>query len=129
MSFTIRTDRVRLTILLKRKPGMSNEEFSRYWAGEYGSLFASLEIVKTNILKYEQAHLNKEMRECFQGAGFKASEWDGMIVFEAESYAKIMEVLKNEDFQEIAMADAENFIDVPQCQFVPLDLITPIDKA
>ncbi|KAJ7449130.1 hypothetical protein B0H11DRAFT_1696057, partial [Mycena galericulata] len=58
---------------------------------EHGSLFTSLEIVKRNILKYEQAHLNEEMRECFQGARFKAFEWDGMAIFDAESYAKIIE--------------------------------------
>ncbi|KAJ7461683.1 hypothetical protein B0H11DRAFT_1923375 [Mycena galericulata] len=99
-------------------------------AEEHGSLFTSLEIVKRNILKYEQlkyqcyAHLNQELRECFQGAGFKAFEWDGMAIFEAEKY-----VWKNEDFQKIVMAHAEKFIDVPQKQFVPLDLTTPIDKA
>jgi hypothetical protein len=30
MSYTFRSDRVRLAILLKRKPGMSKEDFSRY---------------------------------------------------------------------------------------------------
>jgi hypothetical protein len=57
MSYTFRPDRVRLAILMKRKPGMSKEEFSRYWAEVHSPLFTSLDIVKANIVKYEQVCL------------------------------------------------------------------------
>ncbi|KAJ7918893.1 hypothetical protein B0H13DRAFT_1458921, partial [Mycena leptocephala] len=86
-----RPDRVRLAVLIKRKPGMSVEEFGRYWAEVHGPLFTSLDIVKKNLVKYEQAHSNEEMLQQFQAAGFTKSEWDGMAIMEAESYAKLME--------------------------------------
>jgi hypothetical protein len=57
MSYTFRPDRVRLAVLIKRKPGMSVEEFGRYWAEVHGPLFTSLDIVKKNLVKYEQVGL------------------------------------------------------------------------
>ena len=50
----IRHDKVRLIILLYRKQGMSQEDFSTYWRETHSGVFASLTIVKRNLLKYEQ---------------------------------------------------------------------------
>lgn len=49
-----RRDRVRLTVLIYRKEGMSTEDFQKYWRDEHSQCFAHLKIVKTNLLKYEQ---------------------------------------------------------------------------
>jgi hypothetical protein len=43
MSFTIRTDRVRLAMLCKRKAGTTKEEFSRYWREVHGPLLVALD--------------------------------------------------------------------------------------
>lgn len=51
---SIRTDRVRLAILLKKKQDLTNEEFLNYWLNSHAKLFTSLEIVKKNLVKYEQ---------------------------------------------------------------------------
>ncbi|KAJ7624108.1 hypothetical protein DFH06DRAFT_1340144 [Mycena polygramma] len=91
MSFAVRTDRVRLVLLVKRKPGLSKEEFSHHWVEVHGPLFPKLDIVRKNILKYEQAHLNEKMQEYFRVGSLTAAEWDGMVTFESESYEKIME--------------------------------------
>jgi hypothetical protein len=48
------TKRVRLYCTMHKKDGMSQEEFYRYWHDVHGQLFASLDIVKKNLLKYEQ---------------------------------------------------------------------------
>ena len=49
-----RRDRVRLTVLIFRKEGMSTENFQQYWRNEHSQCFAHLKIVKKNLLKYEQ---------------------------------------------------------------------------
>lgn len=49
-----RRDRVRLTVLIFRKEGMSTEDFQQYWRNEHSQCFAHLKIVKKNLLKYEQ---------------------------------------------------------------------------
>ena len=50
----IRKDRVCLIVLMAKKSGLTDEEFSKYWHEVHGPLFASLEIVKKNITLYEQ---------------------------------------------------------------------------
>jgi hypothetical protein len=106
MSF--RTDRVRLAILLKRKATLSREEFRRYWIETHGPLVNSLDVIKTNLLKIEQvrkshdlshpsvekqqAHVNESVIAHLTQMPFGPSEWDGIAILEAESYAKIFEV-------------------------------------
>jgi hypothetical protein len=53
-----RTDRVRVVVLLKKKPTLSKEEFHKYWSGTHSALFSSLDIVKSNLVKYEQVRPN-----------------------------------------------------------------------
>ncbi|KAJ7624329.1 hypothetical protein DFH06DRAFT_1230187 [Mycena polygramma] len=129
MSFAIRTDRVRLVLLVKRKPGVSKEEFTRHWTEIHGPLFTGLDIVKKNLLKYEQAHRNDKMSESLQAGGLPGAEWDGMAIFEGESYEKVMEVVNSDEFKNKIIPDADNFMDVPQIQYIPLDLVTPVEKA
>lgn len=53
-SFAARKDRVRLTLLVYRKPGMSLDEFHQYWKNQHAELFSSIAIVKKNLLSYVQ---------------------------------------------------------------------------
>ena len=53
----MRTDRVRLAALMYPKEGVSFEEFDSHWLNVHSRLFASLDIVKKNLLKYEQVRL------------------------------------------------------------------------
>ena len=58
---SLRTDRVRLAVLMAPKPGLSFEEFDRYWLDVHGNVFSSIAIAKRNLLKYEQV---SEMETC-----------------------------------------------------------------
>ncbi len=51
---SLRSDRVRLAVLMSPKPGLSFEEFDRYWLDVHADVFTSIAIVKRNLLKYEQ---------------------------------------------------------------------------
>ncbi|KAJ7126869.1 hypothetical protein C8R44DRAFT_617351 [Mycena epipterygia] len=124
---SLRTDRVRLVILIKRKSSLSKEEFGQYWSETHGNLFSSLAIAKTNLLKYEQAHTNQSvLLQVAQsmGAPMTESEWDGMAIFEGESYAKIFEVFQNEEYLRVVVPDEERFIDRAGCKMLTLDLFT-----
>ena len=50
----VRTDRVRAIALMAKKTDMSDAAFFKHWQEVHGPLFAGLDIVKRNILKYEQ---------------------------------------------------------------------------
>ena len=47
-------DRVRLTLLVHRKPGLSLGEFQKYWREQHAGVFTGIAIVKKNLLSYQQ---------------------------------------------------------------------------
>lgn len=49
-----RQDRVRLTLLVYRKQGMSLDEFQQYWKNQHSKVFSGIAIVKKNLLSYVQ---------------------------------------------------------------------------
>lgn len=57
-----RKDRYRVSSLLVKKTGMTDEEFFTYWRDVHGPLFAGLEIVKKNLIKYEQVSDSSTMK-------------------------------------------------------------------
>lgn len=52
---SLRQDLVRITVLIYAKEGLIFEKFTSYWLNTYGPLISSLDIVKRNLTKYEQA--------------------------------------------------------------------------
>ncbi|KAF8206287.1 EthD domain-containing protein [Mycena galopus ATCC 62051] len=124
-----RADRVRFALLVNRKPGLSKEEFHKYWSEKHGPLVTTLDIVKQNLLKYEQGHTNYPVLEQMaQMTGAPIPEWDGMAIFEAESYAKFFEIVQSEEYQKILVPDEDLFIDRHTLQMIPLDLMTVLEK-
>ena len=47
-------DRVRLTLLVYRKPGMSLGGFQKYWREQHAGVFTGIAIAKKNLLNYQQ---------------------------------------------------------------------------
>ncbi|KAF8079269.1 hypothetical protein FPV67DRAFT_1444426 [Lyophyllum atratum] len=127
MSNPFRTDRVRVVIFLKKRPDLTKEEFSRYWSGPHGDLFKSLEIVKKNVIKYEQAHTNDKYISAPQAMGLTAPEWDGLVILEGESYEKLFEVFQSDEYLSIVAPDEAHFLDRAKCQILPVDLVTLIE--
>ncbi|KAJ7364156.1 EthD domain-containing protein [Mycena albidolilacea] len=128
MSFC--TDRVRVAMFVKRKATISKEQFHQYWAETHAPLVSSLNIVKANLLKYEQAHTNETMITHLtpMALPFPLSEWDGIAIFEAESYAKFFEVCQSEEYQRKLVPDEDAFLDRKGCQLLLLNVLTVIDK-
>ncbi|KAJ6511561.1 hypothetical protein C8R47DRAFT_1296761 [Mycena vitilis] len=129
MSFSVRTDRARIAILMTRKPGTTKEEFGRYWTEVHGPQFIALEIVKAKLLKYEQEHVNTEMSDRLRNAGFPVPEYDGLAILEAKSHRDLMEVLGSEEFQTVVKGDAANFLDGEKIQVMSMDFATVIDRT
>ncbi|KAF7350074.1 Ethyl tert-butyl ether degradation [Mycena venus] len=128
MTTPVRSERVRIAIFVKRKSGMSKEEFSHYWAEVHGPQFMALDVAKRNVLKYEQAHLNDEMVRIFGAGGFPMPDYDGIAILEGESYPKLMKVSQSEKVQNFMREDSENFMDAAAMQYLPLDTISFTDE-
>lgn len=55
-------------------------------------------------------------------------DFDGLAIFEAESYDKIIEVFTSEEYKKNAIPDEEKFLDRSKIICFPADLVTVIDK-
>ncbi|KAI0633462.1 hypothetical protein C8Q77DRAFT_1217856 [Trametes polyzona] len=126
----VRKDRYRVVGLMAKKPGLTDEQFFAHWREVNGPLFTSLEIVKKNILKYEQHHYNNSFEAGIAANGYALpQEYRGVAVFEAESYEKILEVFLSEEYKRLAYDDELNFLDRSKSVFLPGSLITYIDRS
>ncbi|KAG6840743.1 hypothetical protein C0991_004652 [Blastosporella zonata] len=143
----IRTDRVRVLLFMKRKDGSTPEEFSEYWRTTHAKLFMTLDIVKSNVLKYEQvragplrlffpkclcqilqAHTDSKWLSVPSTAmGLTASEWDGVLILDGESFEKLFAVFGSEEYQRVVAPDEANFVDRAKCQLLPVGLVTVIE--
>ncbi|KAH7924774.1 hypothetical protein BV22DRAFT_1066126 [Leucogyrophana mollusca] len=108
---SLRTDRVRITASFKRKEGVSKEAFDEFWLNEHPKLFNSLDIVKKNILKYEQAYSNEVVAKAIGEAGLTVSPFDAMAVFEAPSFEALMEVFTSEEYRTVVGVQSVKFFE------------------
>ncbi|GGG29913.1 hypothetical protein GCM10007304_49660 [Rhodococcoides trifolii] len=96
------TEQVRTIALIGRKPGMSFEQFDRYWRDEHAPLAAKV----PGVVRYVQRHVVPQ-----DGAGEPDNGFgiDGLAVLDYESAAAMDAGWASEDGQR-ALADTANFI-------------------
>jgi len=114
---------IRLTCMLRRKAGMSREEFHDHWINVHGPLIARSKS-GSYVLRYEQ-HPRTNYPEVDDG-GF-----DGVTVQWFATMEDYEASLMAEDFGEM-WADIESFLDTSQLHFVlteePRLVINKIDQ-
>jgi uncharacterized protein (TIGR02118 family) len=103
---------VRLTCLLRRRPGLSPEEFHRYWREHHGPLVASTKS-GSYVLRYEQHGRPLDDYQGSDDPGF-----DGVTVQWFESFDTYRASLAEPDFSEVVMQDIPKFLDVDRLHFV-----------
>ncbi|KAL2611674.1 hypothetical protein R1flu_023366 [Riccia fluitans] len=108
-----RSQLVKLVVMVKRKKGMSFEEFDKYWTEKHGPLLCSLPIFKEKTIKYNQMHLDvSKMREYGTENGFPIfKDFDGMLEVYARSYQDFEAVFASDDYKNIIIPDEEKFTD------------------
>lgn len=109
---SLRTDRVRIIGSVKRKEGVSKEEFENFWINEHPKLFNSLEVVKRrNILKYEQARANEVVSQALTESGLTVAPFDAMSIFEAPTFEALMEVFTSEEYKKTVGAESLKYFE------------------
>lgn len=109
---------IRLTFLLRRKPGASLEDFQRDWRERHGPLVASL-ATTLRIRRYVQSHtLDDALAEAMRKArGGMEEPHDGVAEVWWDSEAALAEAAASEAGQRAAQAlqdDEARFIDLPR---------------
>ena len=102
---------VRLTCLLRRKPGMTPEEFHDHWRNRHGPLIASSESGRY-VVRYEQHP--RPLDDYQHGSG---SAYDGVTVQWFASMDDYLASLAVPDFSEV-MTDLGRFLDLDHLDFV-----------
>ncbi|KAI0326539.1 hypothetical protein GY45DRAFT_1258785 [Cubamyces sp. BRFM 1775] len=126
----VRTDRVRLAVLMAPKPGLSFEEFDRYWLDVHAEVFSSIAIVKRNLLKYEQFHLDPKYDDIIAAQSLAKSKtpFRGIAIFEATSLDKIFDIFQDEEYLRVVVPDEHKFFDHENAQILAGPFATIIDK-
>jgi uncharacterized protein (TIGR02118 family) len=96
---------IKLICFVRRKPGMSGDEFHRYWRDVHGPLVARTKSGQ-HALRYEQNH-----------AVGDDDGYDGVTVQWYQSVDDFYASIREDDYAEIA-ADIEKFLDTSRLQFV-----------
>ena len=109
---------IRLVFALRRKPGLSLEEFQDYWRRKHGPLVAGF-AEHLNILRYVQTHTIEDgANEAAQKArGEMEPHYDGVAELWWSTEAELEATLGTDAGREAGaalLADEANFIDLPQ---------------
>ena len=108
---------IKLTFCLRRKDGMSREEFHDYWLNNHAPLVRSVKDV-LGIKRYAQVHgrTPSALSASLQGSRGNAEPYDGIAELWFESEAAIEAAMANPKALEAAhllLEDEKKFIDLP----------------
>ncbi len=102
---------VKLTCLVRRRAGMTPEEFHRYWRDHHGPLVASTRH-GSHVVRYEQHHRPLEDYPAEDDGGY-----DGVTVQWFASMEEYRAAVAEDDFATV-WHDVEQFLDVSRLAFV-----------
>ena len=102
---------IKLTCLVRRKEGMSPEDFHAYWRDRHGPLVVSTES-GSHVVRYEQHHRPLDDYGDTDDGGY-----DGVTVQLFASMDDYRAHIAEKDFADV-WADLPNFLDVDRLSFV-----------
>lgn len=76
-----------------------------------------------HVYIYFKCHPNAATTAALSQA-MPVAKWDGMVIFEGETYEKIMEVFTSAEYLEIVVPDEKQFLDRDAGQLLALDIAT-----
>jgi uncharacterized protein (TIGR02118 family) len=106
---------VKVSVLLKRKPGTSPEEFRRYWRDVHGPLLLKQRTLMRYIRKYVHC---QSIAEAFADVPGVSSQFDGIAELWGDSIDDVKRGLAEPAYAQVIRPDEEKFLDVPNCVFL-----------
>ena len=104
---------VKFTILLKRKPDLSHEQFVDHHRNRHAALFMSMPVVKAHVRRYVQQHaLPVEL------PGLPPAKYDGVTELWFDDAAGIAAVFSDDEYMRTIRPDEAAFLDLHGCDFI-----------
>ena len=103
-----------IVVCIKRRAGLSEEEFSRHWREVHAPLIRSCEEFSRHLVSYTQHHLvdrNSPVAKLFGVSG----EYDGVAVLEFHSLDAMQQAFPEPAYVERIRPDEPNFVDLENC--------------
>lgn len=98
---------VKLIACAKRKPGITREEFSRYWRDNHGPLVRSVPEFIRHVRKYVQCHIVPSPAPLRTNA-----EIDGIAELWFDSLSELNQAFNEPRYLEIIRPDERKFVDL-----------------
>ena len=102
---------IKMTILLRRKPQMSHDEFVTYHRENHAPLFCSMPEVKQHVRRYVQCHALGE-----QFPGIPDYHIDGSTELWFDDVASAAAVFTSSNYMATIRPDEEEFLDLASCE-------------
>ena len=104
---------IKFTILLRKREGMSHEEYVEYHKTKHAPLFASLPEVQRYVRKYVQCYALPVTLP-----GLPPPAYDGITELWFDAAEDIAEVFAAPRYLELIRPDEEKFLDLHGCGFL-----------
>lgn len=114
---------LKLIVCIKRKPGLSREEFGAYWRNNHGPLVKSVPEFMRHVRKYVQCHL-AEGTESLIGS---IPDYDGVGELWFDSPETLQQAFNEPRYLEIIRPDELKFIDLDKCLAFQTEELTMTD--
>lgn len=106
---------VKVMACLKRRSGMSSEEFRRYWRDVHGPLVRSVPEFTRHVRRYVQSHA---VSDHVPGVPTAPSPFDGVAELWFDSLEDAARAYAEPRFHEILLPDGLKFFDPEGCVFL-----------
>ncbi len=104
---------IKFTILLKKRQGLTQEEFVQYHKNNHGPLFKSLPEVQQYVRRYVQGHTQP-----VDLPGMPPPAYDGTTELWFDDIEAIAKLFTAPRYMELIRPDEEKFLDLHGCGFL-----------
>ena len=104
---------VKFTILLKRKPSLTQQQFVDHHRDVHAALFMSVPVVKETVRRYIQQHaLPVEL------PGLPPAKYDGVTELWFDDVEGIGRLFSDAEYLRVVRPDEASFLDLSGCDFI-----------
>lgn len=104
---------LKFTILLRRKPSLTHDEFVAYHREQHAPLFCALPAVRQHVRRYVQCHTVPAAVP-----GLPPVLFDGITELWFDDLAGLEAVFTSDSYMQTIRPDEAQFLDLHACQFV-----------